>query len=204
MQKLPGALLVERFNGRKGSFNSGTLETSLGRFKVSDSALDQFAPGTYEGEFLVTRIYIKTTTWRDAPFIKLMADVAQNGYLIFDSNEGEDAAPTVAVEPDDIDSGEADSHTKAPATLPPQEQTFKAAQTTPATEQLTPEAPKDETALIDLFGIELAPLVQSLATPIKLDPTVGRSQLRLQADHLKTLGYRFDAGGQQWNLKLPA
>ena len=52
------------------------------QFKVSDSTLDQFAPGTYQGEFWVNRIYYKTSPWRSGLFIQLMAEIARDGYVI--------------------------------------------------------------------------------------------------------------------------
>jgi hypothetical protein len=197
MQKLSGTLTVIRYNGRNGTFNAGKLDTDIGKFSVSDSALDQFAPGQYQGEFLITRIFIKTDTWQDNPFIKLMATVAQNGYLIHDAEERDSIQP--AVEPDDMDSDKPTVNTApaAPPATPTQTQKV-------ATD--TPTSPPDEedyegVHLDELFGIELGPQVDARITPIKLDPTVGRAQLRLQADYLKSCDYRFDAAAQQWNLK---
>ena len=197
MQKLHGTLTVIRYNGRNGSFNAGKLDTDIGKFSVSDSALDQFAPGQYQGEFLITRIFIKTDTWQDNPFIKLMATVAQNGYLIHDAEERDGIQP--AVEPDDMDSDKPTVIT-APA-VPPATPTQ-----TPKVATETPTSSPDEedyegVHLDELFGIELGPQVDARITPIKLDPTVGRAQLRLQADYLKSCDYRFDAAAQQWNLK---
>lgn len=200
MQKLPGTLTVIRYNGRNGAFNSGKLDTNIGKFTVSDSALDQFAPGQYSGEFLVTRIYIKTDTWQDNPFIKLMATVAQNGYLIHEAEERDVSTP--AVVPDDMES-EKQAISTAPA-APPAAQTLPQ----PVASEVTAETPNSDTDddyegvhLDELFGIELGPQVDERVTPIKLDPTVGRAQLRLQADYLKSCDYRFDAAAQQWNLK---
>lgn len=196
MQKLHGTLTVIRYNGRNGPFNAGKLDTDIGKFTVSDSALDQFAPGQYQGEFLITRIYIKTDTWQDNPFIKLMATVAQNGYLIHDAEEREGIQP--AVEPDDMDS---DKPTAGPTPAVPPATPTQASSATAAVSVVAGEDDYEGVHLDEIFGIELGPQVDAQMTPIKLDPTVGRAQLRLQADYLKSAGYRFDAAEQQWNLK---
>jgi hypothetical protein len=196
MQKLTGQLTVIRYNGRNGTFNAGKLDTDIGKFSVSDSALDQFAPGQYQGEFLITRIYIKTDTWQDNPFIKLMATVAQNGYLIHDAEEREVTQP--AVEPDDMDSDKPTVST-APA-APPATPTQSTRVVDESPLRASGEENDEADHLVELFGVELGPQVDAKATPIKLDPTVGRAQLRLQADYLKSCGYRFDAAAQQWNL----
>jgi hypothetical protein len=51
--------------------------------------------------------------------------------------------------------------------------------------------------LVKLFGAELGAKVWK-REGIKLDPTVDRSLFREQRDHLKELGYRFDAKAQAW------
>jgi hypothetical protein len=52
-------------------------------------------------------------------------------------------------------------------------------------------------ALVKLFGAELGAKVWK-QEGIKLDPTVDRGLFREQRDHLKELGYRFDAKAQAW------
>ena len=52
-------------------------------------------------------------------------------------------------------------------------------------------------ALVKLFGAELGTKVWK-REGIKLDPTVDRGLFREQRDHLKVLGYRFDAKAQAW------
>ncbi len=47
-----------------------------------------------------------------------------------------------------------------------------------------------------LFG-ELWPL----SAVIKLDPTIDRAAFRVQKDHLKSMGYRFQASTQTWMLE---
>jgi hypothetical protein len=54
-------------------------------------------------------------------------------------------------------------------------------------------------ALVKLFGAELGAKVWK-REGIKLDPTVDRGVFREQRDHLKELGYRFDAKAQAWAL----
>ena len=52
-----------------------------------------------------------------------------------------------------------------------------------------------------LDSVELYPLVANNASEVKLDPSVGRTILRTQADRMKQLGYRFEASQQIWIKK---
>lgn len=205
MQKLPGSLTVEHITGRWGKFSSGILETSIGKFKVSDSTLDQFAPGTYQGEFWVNRIYYKTSPWRSGLFIQLMAEIARDGYVIQEADEA-DGLPTPAQAEPDL------AETVAPGQIEALEAVVVQADAVTADASISAEAakPMPHTPVgeasgssddLTLFGMELGPLVCALHSPIALDNTIeDRVQFRLQRDRLKALGYRFLVGEQQWYL----
>lgn len=205
MQKLPGTLKVEHVMGRRGRFSAGTLETSMGTFKVSDAALDQFEPGTYDGEFLVTRIYYKTSQWRNGLFVSLMAEIATNGYLIASADESPAEGAQVPPAQAEPDMAEPEHGTAGePATATQFSKKSKVARDAGSTlngQQQTATIPADLEGLQDLFGIEIAPQVQARASAIALDAAIeDRFKFRKQRDCLKELGYRFQVANQTWYL----
>ncbi len=186
MQNFQGTLLVEEIHGRRGTFSVGTLQTSIGDFKVKDQALDQFKAGVYRGQFIVERIYTKGVPWRGGFFTELIAKISQDGFLIdSETDAGEDPLP-VQAEPDPVD----ESTPAAPVTTSVESQPV-------ARQRRTAPAQEDSEKL---FGLELNELFQSLAPQIKLDPTVDRETFRRQRDRLKDAGYRFDSATQTWIL----
>jgi hypothetical protein len=193
MEKLRGTLVVEEINGRRGPFCVGMLKTSIGDFKVTDKELDQFAPGSYAGDFLIEELRTKTVPWRQGTFTYIQAIIAEGGFLIDEEAqlhpEGE-AAPQA--EPDPLDSEEQpgpDTPT-APASQP-------AADHKPA--ESAPEAPEPDDEAV--FGIELYPQFAQRQSPIALDTTVDRGLFRQQRERLKAAGYRFNSVGQNWTLE---
>ncbi len=54
---ISGSLTIREINGRNDPFKVGKLNTQLGEFAVKDALLDQYNPGTYEGNFGIGRIY---------------------------------------------------------------------------------------------------------------------------------------------------
>lgn len=192
MEKLSGSLTVEEIHGRKGVFCVGTLHTSIGDFKVKDAALDQFQRGTYQGEFLVEKIYTKGVPWRGGFFTELIAKIATDGFLIDQESDHPTPQPQVSVpvEPDPADESHADS-----------------SNTPEASQEETPAALPNDVELANkadeaLFGLENAPLFIERKSPITLDPTVDRELLRRQCNRLKAVGYRFNSRTQVWELPV--
>ena len=60
---LPGMLTVQTIQGRRGSFNVAKLATSIGIFEVKNPVLMQFAPGEYQGNFILEQIKVKAYEW---------------------------------------------------------------------------------------------------------------------------------------------
>lgn len=189
MQLIPGILHVEEIRGRKGPFCVGILKTSIGEFKVKDSALDQFAPGEYRGDFVVERIYTKGQPWRNGFFTELIAQIAPSGYLIETES---DIPPATGVPPTQAEPDPVDERSDVPAITPVVNQ--------PTTKDIDPSesVPQGDDPDLKLFGIELYEQFVKRAPALKLDPTVDREQFRQQRDRLKASGYRFDAQMQQW------
>ena len=194
MEKLSGSLFVEEIRGKRGIFCVGTLSTSIGDFKVKDAALDQFRPGTYNGDFLIEKIYTKGVPWRGGFFTELIAKIAPDGFLI---DEADHAAPTPQtqvqqVEPDPVDD-------VPPAALPPTDSGESGVGDESET-NIPTDVDLANKADEALFGVELFQQFNVRGTPITLDPTVDRELFRRQRDRLKAVGYRFDSKTQMWHL----
>lgn len=188
MQKFKGTLTVEEIHGRKGVFCVGVLHTSIGEFKVKDAALEQFQRGSYQGEFLVERIYTKGVPWRGGVFTELIAKIAPDGFLI--DQESDSVPPpqvSAPVEPDPADEPHPDG-------TPPEVVQVETPAALPNDVELANKA--DEA----LFGLEIAPLFVERKSPITLDPTVDRELFRRQRDRLKAAGYKFNSRSQVWEL----
>lgn len=65
---LKGLLAVNAIAGKRGVFHVGRLSTSIGDFAIRDKELDQFNPGSYEGAFLIERIYLASNRWKNGYF----------------------------------------------------------------------------------------------------------------------------------------
>ena len=189
MLQVNGTLTVKKIHGAKGAFSVGDLVTEVGTIKIKDALLDQFEEGRYQGAFAISSIYLSSYIWRG----KSMTDIRAN-LVDVQLDEVGDVAPESAPpqdEPDPIEEEAARSHA-TPAIEPSAETTVVVV--TPAGQVDVDPALE---ALVKLFGAELGAKVWK-REGIKLDPTVDRGLFREQRDHLKELGYRFDAKAQAW------
>ena len=189
MLHVNGTLTVKKIHGAKGAFSVGDLVTEVGTFKIKDALLDQFEEGRYQGAFAISSIYLSSYIWRG----KSMTDIRAN-LVDVQLDEVGDVAPEVAPpqdEPDPIEEEAARSKT-TPVIEPIAETTVVVV--TPAGQVDVDPALE---ALVKLFGAELGAKVWK-REGIKLDPTVDRGLFREQRDHMKELGYRFDAKAQAW------
>ena len=166
-----GILTIREINGRNGPFKVGTLNLSIGEFAVKDSLLDQFDPGTYEGEFQLERIFQGhyIAGGRSVTEIRIqLADMILVDIVAV-------APDPVEAEPDPIDTEKAEPVT---------------GKSKPDTE-IEIHIDNDDDNI--LFG-----LLMPLGASVKLDPSVDRKVLRAQTIRLKEIGYAFDAKSQIW------
>ena len=201
MIRVPGTLIINRRTGRNGSFSVGDLVTDIGEFKVKDTALDQYEPGEYKGDFIIKWIEPHSNTWRGRVFIENRATLQD--IIIFDAVEdlGTAEASAAAMTPPEIDPlEESTGSSEHPADVP----------CTPCVEMATttpeslPQQSNAESGTANLtteqrvlLGDESAELYAQRQR-IKLDPTVDREVFRKQRDLLRACGYRFDSTQQDW------
>ena len=191
MEKFRGTLVVEEIKGRNGPFCVGKLQTSIGSFKVTDKRLDQFAPGSYAGEFLIEELRTQTVKWRQGTFTYIQAIIADSGFLIAQEDQYAGAAEPVQAEPDPPDLDDEEPLSATPVARPKVPEPPRSA-AKPADDE-----PDDEA----VFGIELYPKFVQRQSPIALDTSVERRLFKLQHARLKAAGYRFVSKGQHWVLE---
>lgn len=189
MLQVNGTLIVKKIHGAKGAFSVGDLVTEVGTFKIKDALLDQFEEGRYQGAFAISSIYLSSYIWRG----KSMTDIRAN-LVDVQLDEVGDVAPESAPQQDEPDPIEEDAaRSQATSTIEPSIETTVVVVTPAGQVDVDPALE----ALVKLFGAELGAKVWK-REGIKLDPTVDRGLFREQRDHLKELGYRFDAKAQAW------
>jgi hypothetical protein len=184
---LHGVLTIKSIPSAKGSFSVGDLATGIGTFKVKDALIDQYEPGRYTGNFVISEIYPTSYTWRGKVWVEVRARLAE---IILDaadveSEEALAATPVPTSDPDPIEE----------STLTPPAAPIDASSTTVPASGQDGEAVGDPD--LELFGVDVLALVQA-GSPVKLDPTVDRAAFRQQRDRLKALGFSFHAQSQTW------
>jgi hypothetical protein len=182
MIKLEGTLVVKTRHGKNGPFCVGDLTTTVGGFKVKSKLLEQFAEGTYQGVFVISKIFQQIYSTGSSMVAEMRAEL-ESIDLKAEPEIGR-VNTTAPVERDPIEEHQQSSG-QTEATVP--ELPLKA-----------PVAEDDDQAL---FGNELFEFLCA-GKSVKLDPTVDRALLRQQARRLKDTGYRFDPKEQVWNKAI--
>lgn len=175
MVTIKGRMAVNVINGRNGQFSVATLYSDIGDYVVRYDGLDEFDAGTYEGEFIVRETDIRIRPFGVGKIIEPVAYL--EGMNLYDADEARQESIPDAI-PDPVT--EEESKPK-PAAEPQVDMEGK------STAELT------QMELKKLFG-EAWPLGEQ----VKLDPTVGRTILRAQTTHLKSVGYKYNAKEQTW------
>jgi Protein of unknown function (DUF3275) len=197
--QLQGTLIVRTRTGRHGPFCIGDLITSVGKFKVKDTIIDQYEQGQYKGIFVIEQIYVSSYTYNNTVISEMRATVSN---IILDTQEDVPAAHAVTVELDPMDeramtSSTPDSIVSRDA---PKESSEPSTAKLPVAKKPAMQPNGEMKALSDeaLFGDLYLDVKGS--KPIALDSTIDREAFRLQRDRLKFLGYKFDATHQTWEL----
>lgn len=174
-----GSLTIREIFGRNGVFKVGRLLTQLGEFSVKDALLDQYDPGTYDGNFGIGRIYPSYYVAGGRIIVEVRASVEN---MVLSGIDDQLPEETTFTEPDPVDT---------------EIVTVEPVDTKPSSSESDTQNADDNKSKLDsdteLFG-SLIPLADS----VKLDPTVKRTVLRVQCDRLKALGYKFQPATQTW------
>jgi Protein of unknown function (DUF3275) len=192
MRIFQGTLSVKAINGRRGVFNVGKLLTDIGEFTIKDKALEQFDPGSYEGEFLIELIEAQATRWKGGYFNEVVAKIADGGYNIKDEAEGTLDTST-QTEPDPLDA-ERERNSRQVVTPPAESQ-----QTVPKTAKTkSSELAQPQAVDMSIYDADMLEAIQADGA-VKLDSSIeDRELFRKQRDGLKALGYRFNFKEQNW------
>lgn len=185
MIKLSGRLTVTTRKSARGEFSVGDLTTPIGQFKIKDTILEQFEAGTYDGEFIISKIFLSQYVWQGRACTELRASIDE---VIIDAEEKGNAPGVEQSEPDPIIQEQAAPIPAAPEIAPEKRE-----------EQTLSNAPGSLKVAVEILGDELGAQAHR-ELPVKLDPTIDRTQFRAQRDYLKGLGYSFDSKGQVWVL----
>ena len=100
MIKLSGSVQIRSIDGRNGSFNVGRLITEIGEFAVK-RGIEEFDPGSYSGEFTISRIYPASYVIGGRSIVEVRADVEAIALSEVDTtDEGQDVLPSIEPEPE--------------------------------------------------------------------------------------------------------
>ncbi|EAS1759754.1 DUF3275 family protein [Salmonella enterica] len=192
-----GKLVVKTINGRNGAFNVGLLETSIGSFSVKDRELEQYSAGTYEGQFVIGRIFLHAWSYgaNSGTEIRVRLDTmniaSSHGELTPDDerkllpsvNDPLEEETNIPAKPAAVKKKAAQAATASP----------KAKETTKQQQFVVPTPAEQDSADQTLFGA-----LWPLGDIVKLDATAPRQILREQKSRLSQLGYDFVAQEQHF------
>ncbi|WP_020406839.1 DUF3275 family protein [Hahella ganghwensis] len=175
MITLQGDLVVEKRSGRNGDFNVAKIHTSIGKFSVRYSLLDQFEQGKYEGEFDVSQIRAASFQLGNTGKILIEAVAQIDAIRITGAELGHEELPDPVIDPGTdqaCDVQNAKSEKKV------------------ATKRKAATSSRDSYA--DPAGESLFGHLWPLGSVVKLDSTVDRNTLRAQIKYLQDNGWSID------------
>ena len=184
--QVEGNLQIIRRSGKNGDFTVGELSTHIGKFRIKNSVLDEFEQGSYEGFFLITRVFnVTNTTPTGQVWVSLCADLDWEALRIYNQSE--------KVESETLETS---------ATIA--EITEEAPDETPTDEPATPIHSDDDNLISD--ATVLQQMLDDGVAEIKLDNTLeDRALFRSLLNAIKETGnYKFSPNGQKWILREQA
>ncbi|MCL1861900.1 MAG: DUF3275 family protein [Proteobacteria bacterium] len=201
MYTYPGKLVIKTLHGRNGDFNVGHLSIAIGNFVVKDTALEQYDPGEYEGEFVIGWVYPSAYISNGRSVTEVRASLNAMTISGIDDLSNEEAEKLTPQEVDPIES----EPKQVPPAAPSKEEPPKAdPQEDRAPSSMESEAPAEAanaTEVCDERDKKLFSTLWPLGDVVQLDPTVDRQLFRDQRDRLKSLGYKFNGMSQDWHLQ---
>lgn len=191
---LTGKLVIKTIHGRNGDFNVGLLETSIGSFSVKDRELEQYNAGTYDGQFVIGRIFMHSWSYGANSGSEIRVRLDAMSIAGADALTPDDERKLQPPVNDPLDEETADVPSPQPVISPEKKDKPAPGKTTAKRPQFTVPTPAEQEAGDKtLFG-ELWPL----GDVVKLDATAPRQTLRQQKARLTQLGYDFCATEQHF------
>lgn len=184
---ITGKLVIKTIHGRNGDFNVGLLETTIGSFSVKNQELEQYGPGRYEGQFVLSKIYPRAWSYGTQSGIEICVRLDEMNIVASDALTDSDEQKLLPQVNDPLD--EESRETPPVTTAAPAKER---SDTKPA-QFVVPTREEREVNDQQLFG-SLWPFSDS----VELDKTVSRHILRQQTARLNALGYTFDAKTQRF------
>jgi hypothetical protein len=187
MQLFKGTLTVRTRTGRNGAFNVGKLSTDVGTFVVKEAMLDELDPGTYTGQFVVSKIYATSYCYEERSVTEIRVSLES-----MNLDEIGELSEPVEHEVTDIDPLEEERLAKAVKVLEVQETEEADNDASLIAEEVDEVNEEDDPDKV-LFG-----MLYPLGATVKLDPS-NHAGIRKQAPRLKALGYRYNPKTQTWH-----
>ncbi|WP_037586997.1 DUF3275 family protein [Stenoxybacter acetivorans] len=180
---ISGTLKVLERTGKRGPFMVAELLTDVGNFEVKANALDQFTEGSYEGLFVVDKIYQQAYTWNGGSFTKMCAGLDWQHTQIMNQSEQAEAGANMAVAEILADDDSVNAAAE-PLNVP-----LLQVSNTPISDD---DWVSDEETLSQRLA--------SGISPIKFDGSLERELFYKLKNQVKEHGYRFDGKTQSWYL----
>jgi hypothetical protein len=168
MIPVPGQLAIKTRRGRYGAFNVGYLSTSIGEFVTKNAELDQYKEGKYEGEFIITEIFLGTYTTGGRTITELRAKLSGMTISGVDKLTPVDSQRLTPQETDPIDEQNA-APQPVPQTPAP-EISAHAVADAPTADPLTVDAPTVDVPTADAAAAD-APAIDTAAVDPLVDTT---------------------------------
>ena len=182
---IPGNLNVLERHGRNGAFMVAELQTEIGVFDVKHRVLEQFSEGSYDGVFIITRIFNQAVTWKNGTWTKLCAELDWEALRILAQSDEVEASDTMAV---------------AQIVAEAQESEHVAAVDKPAGQSTSPSQAFRSEEEEEVYDHDrLSQLIMAGEKRIKLDATMDDRKLFAQLrQKLRDSGYHFEGKSQSW------
>ena len=167
MIPVPGQLAIKTRRGRYGEFNVGYLSTSIGEFVTKNAELDQYKEGKYEGEFIISAIYLDTyRTGGGRTVTELRAKLCGMTISGIDKLTAVDSQRLTPQEADPID-----EQNPAPQPIPPTPTTQSSAADAPAADApaadtSAADAPAADTPAADAVAVNATSVDGASADPL--------------------------------------
>lgn len=199
---LVGKLVIKTIHGRNGDFNVGLLETPIGSFSVKDRELEQYNAGTYDGQFVIGRIFMHSWSYGANSGSEIRVRLDAMSIASHDMLTPDDERKLQPPVNDPLDEETVDTPLSQPAEAPVKKVRSApvAADIDTKRPQFTVPSPSEQEADDQTLFDTLWPL----ADVVKLDATAPRQILRQQKARLTQLGYDFSAQEQHFVKSVAA